>query len=95
MDYNLSEQKKIEALNKEYKVYIEKLRRDWVPRNQVDSNRVYEVMYPHERAKVQENISAWSRYITPFAESWWKERGYGIVWPEDDSNPIQLYKLEA
>ncbi len=33
--------------------------------------------------------------IGPVAEAWWKERGYGCVWPEDDSEPMKVYELET
>ncbi len=46
MDQNLSEQEKFETLDREYRKYVENIRREWLLRNQVDSKRVYEVMYP-------------------------------------------------
>ena len=95
MDKNLSGYEKFKALDNEYREYIGKLKTSWLSINQVESKRVYEVMYPHEQAEVQGKISAWSRYITPLAEAWWKERGYGCVWPEDDSESMKVYELDT
>lgn len=91
---NLSGQQKVDALNDEYREYVEKLKRSWLPNNQVKSSRVFEVMYPHEQTEVQEKLSAWERYIAPLAEKWWKQRGYGVVWPEDNSKSMQVYELK-
>jgi hypothetical protein len=51
-------------------------------------------MYPHEQTKVHEKISEWDRYITPISEAWWKQRGYGVVWPKNNIDPVGYYKLE-
>lgn len=95
MNENLSGYEKFKALDNEYRLHIGKLKTSWLSTNQVESKRVYEVMYQHEQAEVQGKISAWSRYIKPLAEDWWKERGYGVVWPEDDSQPMKVYELET
>jgi hypothetical protein len=84
----------VEALNKEYKVYIDGIKAAWLSHHRVRSNNVYETMFPHERERVEGIIRAWGVYVTPFAEAWWKERGYGVVWPADNSKPTQVYKLE-
>lgn len=52
-------------------------------------------MSPAEQAKVEEKKSELSRYITPLSEAWWKERGWGVLWPDDDSKPMQVFKLET
>ena len=88
-------QSEVDALNAEYEVYVRKLRTEWLSQNRVDSNDVYEVMRPEQRAEVHQRIAQWGRYITPLAEAWWKERGYGVIWPEDDSKPMQVYRLGA
>jgi hypothetical protein len=88
-------QSEVDALNAEYEVYVRKLRTAWLSQNRVNSNDVYEVMRPEQRAEVHQRIAQWGRYITPLAEAWWKERGYGVIWPEDDSKPMQVYRLEA
>lgn len=95
MAIDLVEQKEFETLNDEYRKYIEDEKRKWLPHNQVNSTRVYEVMYPFEQEEVEGKISAWSRYITPLAEAWWKQRGWGVVWPPDGDNTksMQVYKL--
>lgn len=89
-----STQSKIRKLNNEYRTYIEGIKRKWTAENRVQSNRVYETMYPSERAEVQRRIEQWGRYITPIAEAWWKERGYGCIWPKNNSDPMQVYQLE-
>jgi hypothetical protein len=93
MNTDTSEQSEVDALDKEYREYVERLRIPWLFENRVRSKNVYEVMDEEERKEVHERMAAWSRYITPLAEAWWKKRGYGIIWPDDDSKPVQLYKL--
>lgn len=88
-------QAEIDALSVEYQAYVEGLRVDWLAQNQVKSRDVYEVMRPEEQAGVHQRIAQWGYYITPFAEAWWKERGFGITWPEDNSKPIQVYRLDT
>lgn len=90
-----SAQAEVDVLNAEYEVYVRELRREWFAKNQprVDSGDVYEVMRPDDKARVRGCIDRWKKYITPIAETWWKERGYGVVWLDDDSKPMQLYRL--
>jgi len=83
------------ALWQEFRAYVESLQRSWAARNRVHSKDVYEVMRPKERAEVDACIAGWARHITPLAEAWWKERGYGVVWPDDNAQPMQLTKLET
>lgn len=52
-------------------------------------------MDSYEREEVQRRIRQWQMYITPFAEAWWKERGYEVFWPDDSSKPMQVRKLEV
>ncbi len=94
MSQATSLQSEVDALNKEYEGYIRKLRTAWLSQNRINSNDVYEVMRPHQRAEVHQRIAQWGRYITPLAGAWWKERGYGVIWPDDDSQPMQVYKLD-
>ncbi|MEK7462178.1 MAG: hypothetical protein AAB618_01230 [Patescibacteria group bacterium] len=82
-------------LSKEYRVYIDNLKRKWLAKNRYDSRDVYEIMPAWERSKVQGRIRQWGDYITPLAEAWWGERGYRIEWPTDDSKPVRLFKLEV
>ena len=95
MNQITSAQSEVNILNGEYETYVRKLRAAWLSRNRIDSRDVYEVMRPEERAEVRNRIEQWSRYITPLAEAWWRERGYGVIWPADDSEPMQVYQLEA
>lgn len=95
MNQVASAQTEFDALNNEYGAYITELRTNWLTQNRVESGGVYEVTRPEERAKVHRRIAQWGRYITPLAEAWWKERGYGVIWPAHDSEPMKVYKLEA
>ena len=83
----------IDTLNKDYAAYIEGLRRTWLQPRWINSKDVYEVMPPSGKAEVQGVISAWNVYITPRAEAWWRERGFGVKWPDDDSKPMQVFRL--
>ena len=85
----------LEALWKEFKEYVDALKREWLRQNRVDSRDVYEVMRPEEREKVHGRIRQWESYITPLAEAWWRERGYSVTWPDDNSKPMQVQRLEA
>lgn len=85
----------VKALEQEFRAYVGKLKADWLSENRVHSNCLYELMSPEEQRRVDRLCAAWGRHITPFAEAWWKERGYGVIWPEDNSKPMQVYKLEA
>lgn len=89
----MDEPKELDELNAEYREYIEGIRREWIAANWVRSNRVYETMRDEEREEVHRRIEQWGRYITPIAERWWAERGYGCIWPDDDSEPMGLYLL--
>ena len=95
MKRNTSEQAKVDALNAEYKAYVDRLRAKWTRQNRVDSNDVFEVMHPSEREEVYRVITRWAAYITPLAEAWWRRRGYGVIWPDDNSKPMKLCRLES
>jgi len=84
-----------DVLDQEYRAYIDKLKTEWLQHNRMRSQDVYEVMRPQEQAEVHRRMDQWKRYVTPLAEAWWKEHGYGVVWPDDDSKPIQVHKLKA
>lgn len=81
-------------LLEEYYYYVQGLRGKWLADNRPRSNTLYELMSEHERAQVHRVITRWADYITPLAEEWWEKRGYGIVWPSDDSQPQEYYELE-
>jgi hypothetical protein len=87
--------KELRKLNTEYREYIMNIKRKWTAENRMRSNRVYETMYKEEREEVHRRIAQWGRYITPIAEKWWAERGYGCIWPDDDNLPMQVYLLET
>lgn len=98
-----SGQAEFDALDKEFREYVNKLKTDWLAKNPANVARdifgvqkdVYEVMNQRDRDRVHAVIAQWGRYITPIAEAWWKERGYAVVWPDDDSKPVKYYKLKG
>lgn len=92
---NLSDEAEFEALGRDFKEYVEGLKREWLSKNRVESRDVLEVMRPEERQKVNGKVRQWGDYITPLAEAWWKERGYSVTWPDDNSKPMQFQKLET
>ena len=87
-------QTEVDALNAEYEAYIRPLRAEWIAQNRPVSRDVYEVRRPEEQAEVHRCIDRCQQYITPLAEAWWRERGFGVIWPDDDSKPMQVYRLE-
>lgn len=87
-------QAEVTELNNKFEKYIGELKRKWIAKNRIHSRNVLEVMDPMERAEVERRIDAWGTYITPFAEAWWKERGYIVIWPQDNSRPMQVKKIE-
>lgn len=87
-------QKDQETLSKEYRGYIRKTKADWLSENRPKIDELYELMSVEEHKQVDDCIRRWADYITPLAESWWKKHGYGCVWPEENSDTMQIYKLE-
>ena len=83
------------ALRIEYRAYIEDLKRKWLAQKRVESRDVLELMSETERSQVRGTIAMWARYVTPLAEAWWKERGYRVEWPDDDSKPMKVFELEG
>lgn len=83
------------TLNEEFKNFIEQLRSRWLRENNHPPKhwRLYE-LDEEERKRVDGVIRRWEEYVTPIAEQWWKQRGYGIIWPEKSSDPCHIYKLE-
>jgi hypothetical protein len=88
-----SEEVKLATLWKECRVYIDKLKADWLLENRVNSRDVYEVMSNFERERVNGKIRAWEHHVTPRTEKWWEERGYRVEWPDDNSKPMKVSKL--
>lgn len=83
-------QDEYDVLEIEYEAYICELRIDWIAKNRSTSRDVYEVMSPEDRKKVHNIIEEWGRYIAPLAEAWWKVYGGTVIWPEDNSEPMQV-----
>jgi hypothetical protein len=94
MEQNTAPEDDLEELFRQHRSYIEDLQRKWLVGKRSRSRDVYEVMSPADREEVHQTIRAWGRYIEPIAEAWWRERGYGVIWPEDNTKPMQVYKLE-
>lgn len=78
-----------------YQAYVTKLRTAWLTENRSRSKGVFEVMSQTDKDEVRRIMARWEAYITPLAEAWWKERGYGIVWPTDNALGEQYFKLET
>lgn len=94
-------QAEIDALNGQYKVFIDRCRRQWLQKNNkppsfsmFGGGGLYE-LDPEERARVDRVIRNWGKHITPIAERWWRRRGFGIRWPDKSSDPCQFFKLET
>lgn len=82
------------SLCEEFKLYIDELKTKWNGDNRPPQFRdVYEVLRPDERKQIEDHINHWGIYIKPIAEAWWKERGYEVNWPDDNSKPVGYYKL--
>ncbi len=83
------------SLCEEYKTYIERLKAKWLRENNHPPGvwTLYE-LDPEEQRRVHGVNHRWGQYITPIAESWWQQRGYGIEWPKKSSDPCRYYRLE-
>jgi|GEM_PF-2508023 len=88
-------QEAFDALDKQYVAHIKPLKFAWIQANRVNSRDVYEVMTPDQQDEIKRRLAGYPEYITPLAEAWWRERGYGVTWPDDDSQPMNVYKLAA
>jgi hypothetical protein len=82
------------ALKHEYEAYIKPIRSAWLAENRDRSNEVYEVMRPEDRERVHGIMARWEQHATVLTEAWWKERGYGVVWPDDNSKPMKVFRLD-
>jgi len=60
-----------------------------------DKMTVEEMLEIWKEEIVHQRMAQWARYVTPFAEAWWKERGCGVKWPDDNSKPMQVFKLQT
>ena len=89
------ERVKFQALDIEYQEYIHKLKFEWKRENPFHSDKVIEIWDTHDKERADSYAADWAYYVKPFAEAWWKERGYGIIWPNDNSKSSQIYKLES
>lgn len=89
-------QAEVDALNVQYQTFIEELQVRWLQENNTRPQawRLYE-LDAEERQRVDGVTRRWGQYITPIAENWWKERGFGIVWPETLSETCKIYKLHT
>jgi len=87
-------QEEFRILDQEYTLYIKGIQEDWLKKNRPRIKDVWEVMSKPEHEKVRQCMAQCAAYITPIAEEWWKKRGFGCIWPKDDSAPMQVYELE-
>lgn len=95
MDSKSDAQLRVDSLSEEYQTYINELKIAWKKKNKPPSfTDVYEILRQDQREQIDRYISDWAKYITPFAEAWWKKHGFGIIWPDDNSEPMQLYELK-
>lgn len=83
-----------DTLMREFIAYSENVRSEWDRKNRPQFKNVWEVMSDFEREQVNRVIADWAAYIGPLADAWWKERGYKVIWPNDNSKPMQYEKLE-
>lgn len=82
------------SLCEKFQIYIGELKTEWRRNNRPPEFKdVYEVLHPDQKKQIENHINLWDRYITPIAEEWWKECGYGVNWPDDNSKPVGYYKL--
>lgn len=95
MDHVTPTQTEVEALNHEYQAHVDRLRASWLTQNRMNSGSVFEILRPGEDAEVYRRIAALGAYIAPRAEAWWNERGFVVIWPDDESKPMRVYKMEA
>ncbi len=94
IENNETDLETFESLCKEFRIYIDELKTKWKVNNRPPQFKdVYEILRPDEKAQIESHINNWDRYITPIAEEWWKQRGYGVNWPDDNSKPVGYYKL--
>jgi hypothetical protein len=82
-------------LSKEYKKYAEEEKRNWMRQNGLPMKVLYPLMDRQQRKRADDLRKKWSEHITRLAEEWWKKRGYGCIWPENDYAPMQTYKLSG
>ena len=84
-------QAEFDVVCKEWDAHLEQIRRTWRDQNQMIN--VFEVMSTEEKKEVQRRLEEWSRSITPIAEEWWKSRGYEVIWPADNTQPMTFRKI--
>ena len=89
-------QAKFEALHRTHREYIEGLQKEWLQENnhRPKAWRLYE-LDAEERQRVDGVIRNWEEYVTPLAEAWWRERGFGVRWPKKSSESCEYYKLKT
>lgn len=80
-------------LNEEYQRYIAGERTRWIEARGIRTDTLAPLLSQEARNKIENLSHAWSEHITPLAEAWWNQRGYGVVWPEEHTRPMQVYKL--
>lgn len=88
----------VDILTEEFKDFIGDLRRKWLQENNDRSQgigRLYEID-PEEQRRVKRVTARWAEHITPIAEEWWRQRGFGVIWSKDPSDEkCQVYLLDT
>lgn len=89
-------QSEVDVLNKDYKSFIERLKKRWLRYNNHPPEHwvLYELDEGVQK-RVARTIRHWEEYMSPIAEKWWGRRGCGVIWPEKSSDPCKIYRLEA
>jgi hypothetical protein len=82
------------VLQAEYTEHMESLKHAWLRENNTMRGHpeCYEVMRDKDRQQVHSVMRSYHSYITPIAEKWWKDHGWTIHWPKDNSDPCQYTK---
>jgi hypothetical protein len=83
------------ALKVDYEAYIEQLKMAWNKENPFDSDRVVQTWNASERERWNQHAARWAKYVTPLAEQWCKEKGYRIIWPDDNTQPTRFEKIAS
>ncbi len=84
---------KIKKLIPAYIRYITQEKCKWIAQNRMYN--VIEVMSNVELAELNRRTGLLREHVTRLAEEWWKQRGYGIQWPDDDNEPMGIYPLQT
>ena len=93
---SLNDQLEFDRLDAEFKLFVTDLQREWLASNKPQIKNVAPVAMTnrHERENIESTQSKWRAYITPIAEEWWLGRGYKVIWPDCDTDPVKYERIE-